>query len=114
MFDDLKDMRLMSFVGVLGLQLAGLAVAFFWMLGAFNLLSPSGYGQITLLTGMPYIIFLAFPALLALFSIFAWVAFFDKKDMLANALLSVPLVVLLGLYFYLTTFRQWLVASGAF
>lgn len=113
MFDDFKDMRLLSFVGVLGLQLAGLATLFFWLLGAYNLLSPSGYGQITLLTEMPYIVFLAFPALLALFSIFAWVAFFDKKDMLANMLLSVPLGVFLLLYFYLTTYRQWLVASGA-
>jgi len=113
MFDDLKDMRLMSFVGVLGLQLAGLAVLFFWILGAFNLLSPSGYGQITNLSGVPALVYLSFPALLALFSIFAWVAFFDKRDLFANFLLSVPLVVLLALYIYLTTVRQWLLSSGA-
>ena len=110
MFDDLKDMRLLSFLGVLGLELAGLATAFFWGLGAFNLLSPSGYGQIAQigLSGLPYVSFLAYFALFVLFSLFAWVAFFDHRDMLAMALLSIPLGVLMLVYIYLTTGRQWL------
>lgn len=109
MFDDFKDLRLLGFLGVLGLELAGLATTFFWGLGAFNLLSPSGYGQINQigLSGFSNIVYLGYFGLLVLFSIAGWLAFFDHKEMLALALLSVPLGALMLVYIYLTSGRQW-------
>ncbi len=110
MFDDFKDLRLLSFLGVLGLTLAAVATLFFWGLGAFNLVMPGGYGQIAQigLSGLPYVAYLAFPALVVIFSFAGWLAFFDHKEMLALTLTALPLGVLMLVYIYLTSGRQWL------
>jgi hypothetical protein len=95
--------RIMSLFSVLAVQVAGLGVLFFWVIGAVLRFFPNKGGQINLiqLEGLPGTVFFAYPALLAIFFIIGWLAYWRKSDLVAVGASSVPLGIMLFLYLYL-------------
>ena len=91
--------RVLTLFSALLLQLVGLGVLFFWVMGLILLFTGNG-GQINdlNLSGLPLIVYYAYPALLGLFSVIGWFAFWRKLDFVALGALSAAPGLLLLLY----------------
>ncbi len=94
--------RVLSLLGVLLLQVAGLGFLLFWAMGAVLLITGNG-GQINELnlSGLGRIYYFLYPVFLLVFSIAGWLFFWLRRDLLANLSLSAPLGLMALLYFIL-------------
>lgn len=91
--------RVLSTFGMIMLQVAGLGVLLFWIMGAILLLTGNG-GQITdlNLTGFWRTVYFSYPFLLIFLSLIGWLAFWRKADLLGLAALSIAPGVLFLMY----------------
>ena len=92
--------RVLSTFGMIALQIVALGIVFFWAMGAILLATGNG-GQINdiNLTSFWRTIFWAYPILVIFISPIAWLSFFRKADLLAQAMLTLPIGLLGLLYF---------------
>ena len=97
--NDMPGDRVLALFSALLVQLVGLGVLFFWVMGLILLFSGNG-GQINDigLNGFPLMVYYAYPVLLGIFSLVGWLAFYRKLDIVALGALSVAPGVLLLLY----------------
>src|SRR5699024_8869739 len=98
--------RALTVFGMLGAHLGAFGVLYFWLTGAI-LLFTGNCGQlveITRLSDVERVLFLAYPAVVLL-SLVSWVFFALKKDLVALGLAGLPIVCVIGYFFYLNTVR---------
>lgn len=98
--------RVLTVFGMLAAHLGSFGVMYFWLTGAILLFTGNG-GQmveLTLLTGVERWLFLAYPAVV-LISLFGWVFFALKRDLMALGLAGLPVVYAILYYFYFNTLR---------
>lgn len=83
--------RVLSTLGAIVLQLAGLGLLLFWAMGAVLLITGNG-GQIVELNWGSDMraLYFSYPLILAACSIAGWILYLRQKDLLALATLSVP------------------------
>lgn len=93
--------RVLSTFSMILMQVVGLGVLFFWVMGAIMLFTGNG-GQINDINLTPFWrnIYFAFPFLLILLSPIAWLAYFRQADILANTILVAPVGILGIMYFF--------------
>lgn len=91
--------RVLSTLNMILLQVAGLGVLLFWVMGAVLLLTGNG-GQITDLNlhGFWRTVYFSYPFLLIFLSAIGWLAFWRKADLVGMAALAVPPGVLFLMY----------------
>lgn len=98
--------RTLTLFGILGAHLGSFGVMYFWLTGAILLFTGNG-GQIVEMThfsATERLLFLAYPAVVLL-SLFSWVFYFLRRDLLALGLAGLPVVYAVLFYFYLNTAR---------
>lgn len=100
--NDVTENRVLSLLGVLALQGAGLFVLVFWAMGAVLLWTGNG-GQINdiYLAGIGRTFYFLYPVALAIFSVVGWLFFWLRRDLLAMLTLSVPAGLVVLYYFIL-------------
>jgi hypothetical protein len=83
--------RVLSTLGAIALQLAGLGLFLFWSMGAVLLITGNG-GQINDLGwgGGMRALYFSYPFILAICSVVGWLLYLRQKDLFALATLSVP------------------------
>ncbi len=96
--------RVLALFSSLALQVAGLGVLVFWVMGALFLLTGNG-GQIVdiYLTGFWRNLYFLYPVALVVFSLAGWFLFYLKRDLLAILTFSAP-VGLVVLYYLILIF----------
>jgi hypothetical protein len=97
--------RVLVLFGLLGANLGSFAILFFWITGAVLLLTGNG-GQILTaeLSGLERTLYLAYPVAV-LVSLFSWVFFAVRRDLMALGLAGLPVVLAIGYYLYLAVAR---------
>ena len=97
--DGMTGDRVLALFSVLALQVAGLFVLVFWVMGAVFLITGNG-GQIVdiYLTGFWRNLYFFYPVALVIFSAVGWLFFYLRRDLLAMLTLAVP-VGLVVLYY---------------
>jgi hypothetical protein len=93
--------RVLSLFTMFALQIVGLGIAIFWAMGVVLLLTGNG-GQIqeALNTSGLRNAFFAYPVVLIVASLAAWLAFWRKADLIALGAMSAPAGYMLLLYLY--------------
>lgn len=98
--------RVLTVFGMLGAHLGSFGVLYFWLTGAILLFTGNGGQLVEMvhLTGTERLLFLAYP-LVVLLSLFSWVFFAMKRDLLALGLAGLPIVCTIVYFFYFNSAR---------
>src|SRR5690554_6459203 len=98
--------RILTVFAMLGAHLGSFGIMYFWLTGLVLLFTGNG-GQlveIAHLNNMERLLFLSYPAVVLL-SLFGWVFFAFKRDLLAVGLAGLPIVCAIMYFFYMNTGR---------
>lgn len=98
--------RTLTLFGILAAHLGSFGVLYFWITGAILLFTGNG-GQIVEIvnfTATERLLYLAYPAVVLL-SLFSWVFYFLRRDLMALGLAGLPVVYAVVFFFYLNTVR---------
>lgn len=98
--------RVLTVFGMLGAHLGSFGILYFWLTGAILLFTGNG-GQlveIARLNNVERILYLSYPAVVLL-SLFGWVFYAMKRDLMAIGLAGLPVVCAIVYFFYLNTAR---------
>ncbi|SRR5690554_5244398 len=98
--------RVLTVFGMLGAHLGSFGILYFWLTGAILLFTGNG-GQlveIARLNNVERILYLSYPVVVLL-SLFGWVFYAMKRDLMAIGLAGLPVVCAIVYFFYLNTAR---------
>jgi hypothetical protein len=103
--EQLKNNRVLTVYGMLAAHLGAFGVLYFWSMGAILLFTGNG-GQILDidLNATERLLYLAYPAVVLL-SLAAWGFYALKRDLMALGLAGLPVVLAIGYFVYLVSFR---------
>lgn len=98
--------RTLVIFGLLGAHLGAFGILYFWITGAILLFTGNGGQLVELMqpTQVERWLYLAYPAVVLL-SLFSWVFYALKRDLMALGLAGLPVVAAVVYFFYLSVGR---------
>lgn len=97
--------RILTFFGILLSNAGSFGIAFFWLIGAIQLLrGDSAHINLLYLEGLPLILFWALPVVVVL-SLASWLLYLARLDLPALALAAAPIGLTVLYYLWLVVAR---------